>query len=206
MWNLVTWLIHMWDMTHSLFWQYVLHVIALLVPVSRGLKGGWHNSLIYIYVESRDLTHSFVWHDASISWTWLVRTWDMTRCYVSGILRNDSLISLTICFTSFCCSRSLERHDAFICGTWLLRTWDMTHSLVWQYVQHRCAACACLFFIHLQDVTHLYAGHDSFIRGTWLISYFDNIFDAVALLVPVSRGLKGAWHDSLISVESFIRL
>jgi len=144
-----TWLIYMWDMTHS----YVGHDSFLILTIySTPLRCLCQFPAVW---KARDMTHWYLWNLSFACKTWLIHVRDMTHSYVG----HDSNLIFTI-YATFCaaCARferrvtwltdicgishSHVRHDSFMYGTWLIHTWDMTHS---------------------------YAGHDSFIRGTWLI-------------------------------------
>ena len=63
----VTWLIHMFDMTHSQV---------------------WHDSSIYVtgLIYIRDTTHLYTWHDSFIHVTWLGRVCDMTHSCTKWVI------------------------------------------------------------------------------------------------------------------------
>jgi len=81
---LVTWLIHMWNMTHS-------HVCNdPFVCVTRTIhmrdttySYAWNGSFIGVtwLLHMCDMTHAYAWHDAFIRVNWLIHTCDMTHSY-----------------------------------------------------------------------------------------------------------------------------
>jgi len=143
------------------------------------------------------MAHSCTGHDSFIRGTWL-------KFYFYNIF------NILRCLCPFRKARDVTHwymwNLSFTCKTWLIHVRDMTHS----YVGHD-SFIRGTWLIHTWDMTHSYAGHDSFIRGTWLIhtwdtthSYLGDILDVVALRVPVSRGLKGVWRDSLRFLKSLL--
>jgi len=113
MWDLI----HMWDMTHSYVGQDSIICGAWLIHM-------WHAS-IYMYlgpdsfmcgrdactnmntwneavswIHSRDMTHSYVWHDAFICWTWLIHMWDIIHSCLWGLTHSyvwrDSCMDMNI--------------------------------------------------------------------------------------------------------------
>jgi len=65
----ITWLIHMWDMTHLMCDMTHSYVIGT------GRSQTWHLNVCLLYC----MTHSYVRHDSFICETWLIHMWDMTH-------------------------------------------------------------------------------------------------------------------------------
>ena len=108
----VTWLIHVYEMTHS----YVT----------------WHADRWYQLrwrIPLRSMTHSYVWHDACIRDTWLIHMCEMTHLYVW----HDAFICDMTCRTlvSLEMTHLYVRHDAFICLIWRIYMRHASHSYVW---------------------------------------------------------------------------
>ena len=77
-----------------------------------------------IHTYTRDMTHSYAWHDSSIcaAWPFMCVTWLIHMCDVT----HQSQCT--------CPHRPLGNdvsHDSFICVTWLIHMCDMTHWCVW---------------------------------------------------------------------------
>jgi len=136
----MTWLIHMWDMTHS----YVRH--------DSFICGTW---LIHLW----DMTRSSTWHDSIVCVTWLIHMWDRTHSYVW----HDSFIYGTWLIHMCDMTHSYVGHDAFVCVTWLIHMCDMTHS----YVCHD-SFVHMTWLNRMYDMTHSYLRHTSFaVRTIW---------------------------------------
>jgi len=74
----VTWLIHMWDMTHLLLCMYMSTCLCR------------HNIHIYVYTHTHTHTHTWTSHSVSISWH--------TRIYMSTCLCFHVCVAITFCF------------------------------------------------------------------------------------------------------------
>ena len=152
----VTWLIHVWDMTHDANEDGSHTPWVILACLSR-LYGG------------RDSLMCGVGHDIFTSGTdsWLVRISDMNRdADENGKWRTMSGHRL---------------NESFVCGAWLIHMCDMTHSYVrhdswcgrrWEVTHHDSSSpvLSCLYvkrdllmcviwLIHMRDMTHSYAWH-----------------------------------------------
>jgi len=88
----VTWLIHMWDMTHSYVWRDSFICVTRLIHMC-------------------DATHSYVWHDSFICVTWLIQMCDMTHSYVW----HDSFIYVTWLIHMHDTTHQIWWHDLYIC-------------------------------------------------------------------------------------------
>jgi len=176
----VTWLVHMCDMTHSC-------VTWLIHTCGQGGQGSrlnsdpcWDMTHAYVWygtftcviwhIHMCDMTHPYVWHVSFIyaarvvDWiqipveTWLVHMCDMTHSYVW----HDSFICATWRIHMCNMTHSYVWHDSFICATWRIHMCDMSHSYVW----HDAFICVT-WRIHMCDMTHSYVWHDAFICVTW---------------------------------------
>jgi len=88
----VTWLIHMFGMTHSYVWHDSFICVTWLVytcDMTIRICGManlyvWHDSFICVtwLLHMFDMTHSYVWHDSFKCVTWLIHTCDMTHSYI----------------------------------------------------------------------------------------------------------------------------
>jgi len=94
----VTWLIHMFDMTHS-------YDSSICVT--------W---LIHMF----DMTHSYVWHDSFICVTWRIHMCDMIQSYVWL----DSFICVPWLFHTWDKAYTYVWRDSFICVMWLIYMCD----------------------------------------------------------------------------------
>ena len=146
--NMLTWLIHMCDRTHSQMWCESSTVVAKRIHVREdryvwnGLFEG-HDSFTYVkwlvhtceMTHSQDMTHSHVWNDsfaghdsfACVTWlihrTWLIRMCDMTHSQdmTRSHVRRDLFAG----------------HDSFTCVAGLIHMCYMTHSHVWKRIHKR---------------------------------------------------------------------
>ena len=137
---IVTWLIHMCDMTHSYVW---------LDSVDNAAAEKTLDICVTLLVPNCDMTHSYVWHDSFICVTWL-----------SGQCSRESTWYMRDT------TRAQLWHDALICVTWLIHMCDMTHSYVWhdslnRQQQRKHSTCvghySCsivTWLIHMCDMTH----------------------------------------------------
>ena len=121
------------------------------------------------------MTHSYAWHDSSISLTRAIYIRDSTRGFAVKVL---ALNVLTQCDMT----HSYVWHDSSICTlyivTWLIHMFGMTH-----------------LYAHIhRDMTHSYVWHDSCICMTpWLDSQ-------MRVQVLRSQCTDLMWHNSFICV------
>ena len=111
-----TWLIHTWDMTHFLFWQYIRRRCAACASFPRfERRVTWLTDICGIF-------HSLVRHDSYMYGTWLIHTWDMTHSYVG----HDSFIfGRHIRRRCAACAR-FPRFER--CVAWLTEIFEITPS------------------------------------------------------------------------------
>jgi len=121
----VTWLIHVWDMTH--------------ICAGRDSFICGTSSLMCV---TTSLKFYIVGHDSFMGGTWLIHGWDMTHSCV----RHDPFISGT---SSFVRSNTCLGLHTLYCGTWLIHGCDMTHS----WVRHD-SFMGGARLIHGWDMTH----------------------------------------------------
>jgi len=152
-----TWLIHMWDMTHS--YRDMTHSYTR------------HHSFLHATrpIYTRDLTHSYVWHDSFIS------------RHDSFVLRHDSFILRHASFTHearliYTCNTTnlytrhdsfISRHDSFIYETWLIyiETW-LIHIKTWGLLVWRRGSFSALGIkgpVILRNPSHIHNIHVSLI-------------------------------------------
>ena len=192
----VTWLIRLCNVTYSNVFHTcdVTRVYALNLN-NRGQQRGAANAITHWYAHF----DTYLWHDSSISMTWLIHIYDMTHQY----LWHDSSISMTwlihdmyvqqddnllICATCWC-----VQQDAW-CMTWLIATcWYVQQdatlvdlcNLLMCATRHACNLLMCATRREIYDMTHSSyvwltrfshacnmthdLWHDSLIRPTWLM-------------------------------------
>jgi len=175
----VTWLIHMYDITHTHVWYYSYTCMT------------W---LMHMY----DITHSYVWHDSFICMTWLIHMYDMTHSYVWHEPHSHVWHDWFICVTWL----------IPICGVKEFHVWHLMF-LFWTFwtFSHQCAKhdrlevrdlfmCAwhdtyiCeAGFIYMCVMTRFYVWHYSFMRVAWLFHM-----------------LAYVWHDSFVCVVWLIHV
>jgi len=97
-----TWLMRMWDMTHS--WVRTNSFICGTC-LTRGSRA----------------RATAVRHDSFVCETWLIHEWDMTHSYA----RHDSLVALERGPRHWDMTHSYRRHDPVICETWLVQKWNI---------------------------------------------------------------------------------
>jgi len=165
----VTWLTHMWEMTHA----YV-----------------WHDPSIFpILLHSLTFTRNRVWFDPFLRVTWLTHMCDMTHVYYrtcSYVFTHDPFMYVTWLFYMpnmipliyFPKSTFHPNHNRL----WLISICDMTHSCI--YVWRDSFMCVT-WLTHMCDLTHWCVWNDSFIRVTWLVHTCDTTHSYV-------------WHDCFI--------
>ena len=110
---LVTWLIHVCDMTQKHVWH--VSFICMFLP---------YHCLLTRRTHMNDIAHSYVWHGSLICATWLNHVCGMTHSYV----RHGSLIYATW-LTHMCEKAHLHMgHGLLIYVAWLTHTWDIIRS------------------------------------------------------------------------------
>jgi len=113
------------------------------------------------------MTLSYVWHNAFICVTWLIKyTCDLTHLYAW----HDAFTWAT--WLIHMCQCNMTWHDPFTCVTWLVHfdtgvhTCDIIHSYVWD------DSFICVtWHIHMCDTTNSYVRHDWFIYMTYSFKY-----------------------------------
>jgi len=144
----VTWLFHMYEMTHSCVWHDVFICVTWLIHMC-------------------DLTHSYVWHTHLCVWHGSfsrcdpppckgIRECDMPDWYVTWLIHICDLTHLHVW------------HDVFICVTWPVVSMQPTTSSTYSYTWHDSFICVT-WIIHMCDMPHPYVWHDLFICVTWLV-------------------------------------
>jgi len=93
-----SWLIHMWDMTHS----YVRHDSFI-----------WEIRLFHM----GDMTHSYVRHDSFICETWLIHMWDKTHSYVRHEYLTQS--SVLLAWRGWVLSYIDQSYELFMSHIWM---------------------------------------------------------------------------------------
>jgi len=139
----------------------------------------WRDSCILIGV--CDNAHSYIWHDALMYVTWLIRIHDMTNLYMQ-----DDAFNMW--------------HDSWMYVTWLIPIYNMTHwsTCIIQWVcMHNSMNCtdgalfqrdltmrSCLtkrddsstymtWRIDVREMTHEYTWHNALMYVRWLINIYD---------------------------------
>jgi len=153
----VTWLIHIYDVTHSYVWRDSFICVTHHDHV-------WHVSFIYV------TWLVLVWHDSFIYVTWLILPY-VTRLVCHAPRTNVTWLiyipwSIHICDMT----HSYEWHDSFIRVTWLLHMCHVIRSYVW-----RDSLIFATSRIHKCDVTHWYVPYGLFMHATWLIEWMDKL-------------------------------
>ena len=107
-----SWLIHICDLTRF------IHICDVTHSHMRHDSSLWGASVVQEI--SRDMTHSYVWHDSLGVWhdlftylTWLIHMCDMTHSHMYDK------------------TQSYVWHDSFTYVTWLIHIRDVTHSQMW---------------------------------------------------------------------------
>jgi len=175
----VTWLIHMWDMTHSCVWHDSLMCVAsFFINAQTAIRFSRQSTS-----HTCDMTHLYVWHDSPICVNWLTHMCDMTH----SCMWHDSLICAMFCFindkttirstqqlSSRMChvTHSYVWHDSPICVTWLTHVYDTTRSYAWHLLhkwqneqdsaaQSNWHVTCVTWLTHMCDMTHPHVWHDS---------------------------------------------
>jgi len=204
------WLVHTCVMTHS----YVCHDSFICVPrLLHLLHTLWRhvplfNSFITVtwLTNSRDTTHSYLWHIQCTRVTWLIHTRDIIRV---TWLRVDVFMTI---WNTPCADVSIP--FTLIRVTWRIRMFDVSNSYVWRdsftrvtsQVWHDSGLTLSWQFDarHAQTYFPLY----SFIRVTWRIHTCDMtqsrrchdcLTDGMHRHIFPST-LSYAWHDVWIRV------
>jgi len=143
-----------------------------------------------------DMTHSYMWHDASICVTRLICSCDMTPLFVKWLIQphqQREMLSQVTWLTHMCdmthlyvwhdilrCERThlyetwliwpRQQHELLSPVTWLTYMCDMTHSHVWHdsltFVTDSLTYVTWL--THICDMTHSHVWHDSLTCVIWL--------------------------------------
>ena len=169
----MTWLIHIYDMTH-------LWVTWLSPSIAREFVGS-PPALCGKMTHSCDVTHSHIWHDS----VWLCLATQLRRKPPCSVVKRLCDITYAHVWRDVLVrgmTRSDGWRDSFTCVTWLIHMCDVTHSYVW-----RDSFISVTWLIHMGDMTHSYVWHDVFIGVTWLLDMCDMTHSYL-------------WHDSFICV------
>ena len=191
-WICVTCLIHMCDMTQTLFVISTRRSISIHSYV-------WHDSFVRVtwLIRMYIVTYSYEWLDSFVRVTWLIHMCDMTQ--IPLWFQHDA----AFWFIRTCAMTPSYVHPhAFIWVTRLVvRMCDMTHSYVWHDLNtfvistrrslklelfQGGSQCVCVcatqhfdsfvrmtWLIRMYIVTHSYEWLDSFVCVTWLIHMCD---------------------------------
>jgi len=139
-----------------------------------------------------DMTHSLVWHDALLCFTWLIHACDVTHLCVW----HDPFMCVTWLIRIHDMPHSYAWHASFMCVTRLIHMCDVNNSHVWHDSTTRTdlsLSTACVWHDSFRWGTHSYEFHDSFLCVTWPIHMCDMIYLNVG-------------HDSFICVTWFIHM
>ena len=121
----VTWLVHMWDMTHS----NVRHDSFTCETWLIHMYDVTHSSVGHDSFKC-DMTRSCVGLDLFTCGTWLIHMWDMTHWLVHmwdmthWLVHMWDMTHLYVKLDSSTCRTWL----IYVCGTWLIHRWDLTYS------------------------------------------------------------------------------
>jgi len=195
-----TWLIHMWDMTHSymghdsfIYGTWLIHMWLIHIALT---SGTWliHMWLIHMWLEVCicDMTHS--------SMTWRIHVWrDSFTCAMIHMWHAVCICDMTPLSTTWrihmCRDSFYMWHDSF--------KWEVTHFFVWydSFICDMIYSCTTrlihgwhdsfkcdmthsymTWLIHMCDMMHSYVWHDSsicymtFLYATWLIHMWHDSF------------------------------
>jgi len=210
-----TWLIRMWDLTHS----YVRHGSFIEVSADAPYLRLLLSCLAWLTCVSRDpficatwpickfdMTHSYVRRDSLMCATWLIawlwHVWAMTHLHV----QHDPFICATWLIHKCDVTCSYVRRDSFTCATWLIH-WGRC----WRVLLD--ADMCEPWLIYMCNMTHLYVQHDSFICATRLIYMCDvthsyvqhDLFSGIGADVFCFT-LTCVWRDSFMCVTRLIHV
>ena len=131
----VTWLILVFDMTHSCVWHdsfirvtWLILCVTWLTHMSDMTHSCvWHDSLIRVnsfmcvtwLIHMCDMTHSSVWHNSSICLTWLIDSRDRLIHMWHDTLNID--VDVTWHIYKYDMTLKNVWHDSFTCATLLIR-------------------------------------------------------------------------------------
>ena len=189
----VTWLVHMWDVTHSSFkcetwvtWciqTWLIHHLCILhiqMSLMRNIHRWW---MSHVWM-------SHVTHVSQMEWVMSHLTFEWWMSHVSHM--NESRLTYEWVTSHIWMSHVTHPSAMYIPGeddalmssgeTWLIHMWDVTHS----YVRRDSFICGTWLFHNLcigygrwcaaelrRDMTHSDARRDSSICETWLIHMWD---------------------------------
>jgi len=182
----------MCDLPVARWYMWLVHVSLVRVCYDSLLSVTW-------LIHTRDMTHSYTWHDVFIYVTWLIRICDVTCLQIKELEQMGYP------------PRSYLWHDSFLYVTWLMHVFDMTNS----YVCHDSFTRSYMWFdsfifvkwhIHTRDMTYSYTWHDSFIYVTNTFIFIDVIDTFIYMTWLIhKRGMTHSqawlthscmWHDS----------
>ena len=144
-----TWLICIWETTHS----YVRHDpfvfditlnLSAMALVKRGVRHDWS-------IHETWLIHK--WDDKFVWDTWLMRTWDMTHSYVTS--RSISLLD-----HASQCSPAYSVRDFWFCDIW-----SVTLEWLSEYLNDSLSSWYFDVVSRWERLTHSYAWHDAFLHA-----------------------------------------
>ena len=171
-----TWLIYIWDMTHSSCLRLTFESDA------------WHDAFLCVtwLIHTWDMTRSYMGHDSFIMPTSDVRIifkscvcHDSWRIYMCDMTHASSLPvtfepSCFVCDMTHASCLHLTVASPYLVG-------DVTQSYVWRVT----------WLIYMRNITHSHVWHDPFLCGTWLMYMCDMTYSYV-------------WRDSFVCVAWLI--
>jgi len=189
----VTWLIHMWDMTHRRPWQVSWPTFAHVCHMTHLHASLDSFTCVTRLIHMRDMTHSHVWHDSFTCVTWLIYMRHLTHLHVW----HDSFTYVTRLIHMCDMTHSHMWHDSFTCLTWQIHMCDLTHrrplKVSWPTLARWSWLKTMSRLREMRDLTRSYVWHDSFVCVTWLVGMCDLTRWYVwhTLLVCVTRHTYG---------------